>query len=81
MPAEKQDIVLLPLTRRNLTTLLAKLDKNVANADTSACTIIKHDTEHLTYPIVGADTVVVQALEDDEYYAERQPGVMIEDLE
>lgn len=61
------------LTRRNLLTLLDKLD-HVAGGGVSACTIIKQDTEHPTYPISGADCVIVTAVEDTAYYTDREPG-------
>ncbi len=69
------------LTRRNLKTLLAKLDKNKICPGTSACTIIKSDTIHKTYPLTGADQIWVTGVEDEEYYIDREPGAMIEDLE
>ncbi len=62
------------LTRRNLRTLLAKLDRNAEHADSSACTIIKQDTVHPTYPC--SDVIQVIALEDAEYYTDREPGRM-----
>jgi hypothetical protein len=59
------------LTRRNLLTLLSKLDRQAAG-ETTACTIIKHDTVHPTYPTT--EPTIVTALEDEEYYADRGPG-------
>ena len=59
------------LTRRNLLTLLAKLDR-VKKGEESHCTIIKKDTKHLKYPC--SDMIVVAAVEDDEYYTNRNPG-------
>lgn len=59
------------LTRRNLLTLLSKLDRQAAG-ETTACTIIKHDTVHPKFPIQEA--VIVTAIEDEEYYEDREPG-------
>ena len=67
------------LSRRNLRTLLAKLDRNVQYADSSACTIIKTDTIHAKYPC--SDVIRVVALEDAEYYTDRVPGRMHPDEE
>ena len=69
------------LTRRNLETLLAKLDKNIVHPGTSAVTIVKHDTTHPTHPQTGADDVWVSGVENEEYYKHRLPGVTMEDLE
>ena len=57
------------LTRRNLSSLLAKLNGNPPN---SACTLIDPD-----------DQIAVKAVEDDEHYkAEgRPPGPMHDDTE
>ena len=56
------NMVCVELTRRNLEVLLMKLDDR-----TSVKTIIKHDEP---------GTIVVKAVEDDEHYAEREPGPM-----
>ena len=61
------------LTRRNLETLISKLDANKAHAGTSACTLVKQDVTHPRYPQTHP-TIVVKALEDDEYYTDREPG-------
>lgn len=66
---------MLYLSRRNLLTLLAKLDQNVAGDEPSACTLIKSDNEHPKYPQT-MERCAVQAIEDDEYYAHRQPGAV-----
>ena len=71
------------LTRRNLTVLLSKLDRNrTANranesACKSACTIVKQDTVHPKYPC--SDVIYVTAVEDAEYYGtgDREPGRML----
>jgi hypothetical protein len=57
----------LELTRRNLRSLLAKLDGNPPD---SACTLISPDYR-----------IVVKAVEDAAHYAERQPGRMHEATE
>ena len=57
------------LTRRNLLTLLSKLDRTKAG-DPSECTIIKRDTAHCS------DVIAVTALEDAEYYTDREAGAV-----
>ena len=57
------------LTRRNLQTLLNKLDR-----PESQRTIIKHDTVHPDYPCTAVTMVV--ALEDKDYYVDRPAGAM-----
>jgi hypothetical protein len=57
------------LTRRNLQTLLNKLER-----PESAKTIIKCDTVHPEYPCTEPTMVV--ALEDSDYYTDRPPGDM-----
>ena len=64
-------MVTVYLTRRNLLTLLSKLDRKQAGDDT-ACTIVKADTRHKTYPCTEVTEVV--AVEDSEYYKERAAG-------
>ena len=62
------------LSRRNLLTLLSKLDRNLELAESSKCTIIKQDTTHPKYPCT--DATFVTAVEDEEYYVtgDRGPG-------
>ena len=61
------------LSRRNLLTLLAKLDRNREMwAKVSKCTLIKQDTEHPTYP--STTVFRVTAVEDEDYYTDRLPG-------
>jgi hypothetical protein len=67
--------VYLYLTRKNLTALLTKLDR-----EGSHCTIIKSDTVHPKYPLKGTDYVYVTAVEDEDYYINRPAGVMYEEL-
>lgn len=64
------------LSRRNLLTLLAKLDRKAAG-DYSSCTIVKNDDLHPVYPQT-MNSCMVTALEDAEYYTDREPGVMLE---
>lgn len=59
------------LTRRNLTALLSKLDRVRAGGE-SAREIIKRDTVHPEYPCTFPTSVV--ALEDAEYYKDREAG-------
>lgn len=60
------------LSRRNLLTLLSKLDRK-ANGETSVCKILKRDNEHPTHPQTMKEIEVV-AVEDEEYYVDRVPG-------
>lgn len=62
------------LSRRNLLTLLSKLDRKKAGESTS-CTITKHDNVHPKYPQSMPD-IYVTALEDEEYYYERTKGTI-----
>lgn len=62
------------LSRRNLLTLLSKLDRKAAGEET-ACTVIKRDNEHKKYPQTMREIAVI-AVEDAEYYTERRPGEM-----
>ena len=59
------------LSRRNLTTLLSKLDR-VASGEESARTLVKRDTVHPKFPC--SETVVVIAVEDEDYYSTRGAG-------
>lgn len=63
------------LTRRNLLTLLSKLDRAKAG-ETTERTIIKTDVVHPVYPC--SDTLRITALEDAEYYTDRELGPMAE---
>ncbi len=67
-----EEVQAIYLSRRNLLTLLSKLDRN-GNGDPSMCTIIKLDHTHEKYPQT-MKMCVVTALEDDEYYDTRDPG-------
>ncbi len=59
------------LTRRNLLTLLAKLDR-AATGDATFLTLLKRDTQHPTFPCTEA--TMVTAIEDHDYYTDREPG-------
>lgn len=59
------------LTRRNLLTLLSKLDR-VRAGDQSLCTIVKGDTTHPKFPC--SDQIKVVAIEDEAYYTDRLAG-------
>ena len=62
------------LSRRNLLALLSKLDR-LETGDETACAIIK--SANLADPYCNTiDQVVVTAVADEEFYANRQPGVM-----
>lgn len=64
------------LSRRNLLTLLSKLDRNAnGDCDVSACCIIKNDNTHPVYPQTMKSIYVI-AIEDEVYYTDRLPGVV-----
>ena len=60
------------LSRRNLETLLSKLDR-VKAGDSSKCTLIKADTQNSKYPQTMSEIAVV-AVENEDYYTDRNPG-------
>jgi hypothetical protein len=60
------------LSRRNLLTLLSKLDRRAAGGATE-CTIIKRDDKNPKYAQT-CPMIVVEAVEDDEYYGSRERG-------
>ena len=60
------------LSRRNLLTLLSKLDRKKAGEETFCC-IKKFDTLNEEFPQT-AEEVQVIAIEDDDYYRNRLPG-------
>jgi len=85
-PDQQADTIYI--SRRNITTLLSKLDRAKAG-EATACTLVKNDTEHSTYPCTrrAALTAVeahvpcmsganIFAVEDDVYYTDRKPGPM-----
>jgi hypothetical protein len=62
------------LSRRNLRTLLSKLDRKAAGEET-ACALIKTDYLHPQYP-QSMKSIRVQAVEDAVYYVDRPAGPM-----
>lgn len=60
------------LSRRNLLTLLSKLDRR-ANGEETLCTVIKNDNMHDVYPQT-MESIEVIAVEDEEYYTNRNAG-------
>lgn len=65
------------LSKRNLLTLLSKLERFEAG-DTTACAIIKHSNHLDPYSmrIGGEDSLMVCAIPDEKYYAARKAGPM-----
>ena len=78
------------LSERNVKALLSKLDR-AANGEATYCTIVKQDTSHKRFPcsmatsitavetrdLDAAYTTEVFAVNDLEYYADREPGPMV----
>jgi hypothetical protein len=62
------------LTRRNLLTLLSKLDR-AAYGSATARTIMKLDAKHPRYP---STPTTITAVEDHDYYTDRRPGPVTE---
>jgi len=60
------------LSRRNLLTLLSKLDRK-AIGEATECTLIKRDNLHPKYPQT-MENISIVALEDEDYYTERKAG-------
>jgi len=67
----------LYLSRRNLETLLSKLDR-VKNGEFSHCTIVKNETNDGKYPQT-IPTIWVTAVENNEYYHDRMPGPVVQE--
>ena len=67
------------MSRRNLVTLLNKLDRNkVAGTKVSKCAILKVDTTTDALPFKQSHPFIkVSAVEDTEYYMGREPGAVI----
>ena len=63
------------LSRRNLQTLLNKLNRE-ADGGTTHCAIVKNDAVHPKYAQT-MDSIMVIAVEDDEYYSERTAGAVV----
>jgi hypothetical protein len=64
----------LYLSRRNLLALLSKLDRRAAG-DATACAIIKYSNPADPYCNTIKEIMVV-AVPDDRFYANRSPGAM-----
>lgn len=62
------------LSRRNLLTLISKLDRKRLGQD-SKCTIVKNDNAHPTMS-QSMDSCSITAVEDEDYYIDRQPWRM-----
>ena len=62
------------LTRRNLVTLMSKLDR-AREGEYTTCTIVKRDNVHPTYPQTMAE-VRITAVEDEKYYTDRVAGAV-----
>lgn len=62
------------LSRRNLLALLSKLDRT-KKGDYSTCTIFKRDNQHPTHPQTH-EIIIVTAVEDEDYYIDREPGAV-----
>ena len=62
------------LSRTNLLVLLSKLDRK-KNGEDSLCTIVKEDNLHPYYPQT-MKSLQITALEDEEYYTDRKPGLI-----
>lgn len=62
------------LSRRNLLSLLSKLDRAAAGEQTE-CAIIKNDDAHPVYAQT-LPSILVQAVEDAAYYEYRRAGVV-----
>ena len=62
------------LSRRNLETLLLKLNRKKAGGETM-CTLVKHDTVHPIYPQT-MNKLTITAVENDDYYCDRPAGIV-----
>ena len=62
------------LSRRNLLTLLSKLDR-AKSGDATAKTIVKYMNPKDPF-VQTMDSIAVTAVEDEDYYIDRTPGVM-----
>jgi hypothetical protein len=59
------------LTRRNLLSLISKLDRK-EECEFTRCTLVKRDIAHPKYPCT--DEIIVTAVEDADYYTDREAG-------
>lgn len=62
----------LRLIEHGILALVSKLDRKAAGEQTH-CAIIKSDNSHSTYPQT-MESIVVVAVEDEDYYIDRTPG-------
>lgn len=60
------------LSRRNLLTLLSKLDR-LSAGDFTECSLVKNDAANGPYSQT-MDQIMVTAVEDKEYYSDRSAG-------
>lgn len=66
------------LSRRNLLTLLSKLDRK-AKGETTFCEVWKLDDQH---PTMSSTPTRIIAVENEDYYIDREPGdVVVADRE
>ena len=63
------------LSRRNLLALLSKLDRRKVG-EVTACTLVKRDNPHPLYA-QSLPEILVTAVEDEDYYTEREPGPIL----
>lgn len=66
---------ILYLSRRNLETLLSKLDR-AEKGETTFCSIIKYNDPSMTHRQT-MDSCMIIAVPNDEYYEQRKAGRMI----
>lgn len=64
------------LSRRNIMTLLDKLDFNIQTPGASQCTLVKNDVDNTRFPQSHPE-IWVTAVEDKEYYWDRTPGYVM----
>lgn len=67
----------LYLSKRNLLTLLSKLER-YENGEETKCAIIKHANSLDPYCMNGMDSCMVIAIPDEKYYVNRTPGAVHE---
>ena len=64
------------LSRKNLETLLNKLNRNKEDPGASQCTLLKCDNKHKKYP-QSMPEILVTAVENDDYYTDRDAGYIL----
>jgi len=69
----------LYLSRRNLLTLLSKLDRK-EKGESTTCAIVKYRRHNVGQYIQSVEAVVIVAVPDEEYYVAlgRKPGEVLE---